>query len=318
MKYFNKLFGIYSDPETIQINIIGKTFSYKKKYLRYKKMSNKELLIELNKKMDAFNSLTPKINHIIKDNIATALLHKETFSQYKNICNGREIMFLATGPSAKYFCPIDNTINIGVNKTIFMENIKLDYYFTGDYRVVRDYEDKIVEYDPNCTKFFALSKEFEYETSAMTMPESLAIRANAKRFKTDWFIGQKNTENKLFTYDIDKRALCSFKSIVFPAIQFAMFTNPKRVYLVGCDCTTDGYFDGTELVIHCSADIIKEGWKKFKLFKDVFYPEYEIVSINPVGLRGLFKDVYTESYLEEHPEIDRNKVEIIDPKAKLN
>lgn len=41
------------------------------------------------------------------------------------------------------------------------------------------------------------------------------------------------------------------------------------------------------------------------------YPDMEIISVNPVGLKGLFRDVYTESYLNDHPEIDRKTVEIL-------
>ena len=42
------------------------------------------------------------------------------------------------------------------------------------------------------------------------------------------------------------------------------------------------------------------------------YPDIEIISINPVGLKGMFKDVYTENYLNDHPEIDKNSAEIIE------
>ena len=39
-------------------------------------------------------------------------------------------------------------------------------------------------------------------------------------------------------------------------------------------------------------------------------PDIEIISINPVGLKGLFHDVYTEEYLIDHPEINREEIEI--------
>ena len=50
----------------------------------------------------------------------------------------------------------------------------------------------------------------------------------------------------------------------------------------------------------------------FKQFKNKVYPDVEVVSINPVGLKGVFKDVYTEEYLNAHPEINKNEVEIFD------
>ena len=38
----------------------------------------------------------------------------------------------------------------------------------------------------------------------------------------------------------------------------------------------------------------------------------EIISVNPVGLKGMFHDMYTESYLDAHPEIDRERCEVLD------
>ena len=35
-----------------------------------------------------------------------------------------------------------------------------------------------------------------------------------------------------------------------------------------------------------------EPWKRLKLFANKLYPGTEIISVNPVGLKGLFKDIY--------------------------
>lgn len=34
------------------------------------------------------------------------------------------------------------------------------------------------------------------------------------------------------------------------------------------------------------------GWQEIKQFSDRYYPDIEIISINPVGLKGLFKEEY--------------------------
>ena len=36
--------------------------------------------------------------------------------------------------------------------------------------------------------------------------------------------------------------------------------------------------------------------QEWKMFARHHYPETEIISINPVVLKGLFKDIYTEEY----------------------
>lgn len=33
-----------------------------------------------------------------------------------------------------------------------------------------------------------------------------------------------------------------------------------------------------------------------KMFASKYYPDIKIYSINPVGLKGLFKDIYTDEY----------------------
>ena len=121
-------------------------------------------------------------------------------------------------------------------------------------------------------------------------------------------------------YDISTNPLCCYWSIVFPAIQFALWTNAKRIYIVGCDCNQNGYFDnkiqqfpilnGNKLDFNYQGVIT--GWKKLKEFKYMYYTETEIISVNPVGLKGLFKDVYTKNYLTEHDIKDFSNYSILE------
>lgn len=53
------------------------------------------------------------------------------------------------------------------------------------------------------------------------------------------------------------------------------------------------------------------GYKMFKKFISIHYPSIEIISVNPVGLKGIFKDVYTQKYVDEHPELRKENIEII-------
>ena len=41
---------------------------------------------------------------------------------------------------------------------------------------------------------------------------------------------------------------------------------------------------------------VKIGYARIKMFARLYYPDTEIISINPVGLRGLFRDAYTDNY----------------------
>ena len=82
-------------------------------------------------------------------------------------------------------------------------------------------------------------------------------------------------------------------------MQFALWTNPKRIYLVGCDSAGQvnslnwNHFDDNNKNNHNIVPIeaLLEGWKKLAKFAEYMYPDVEIISINPVGLKGLFKDI---------------------------
>ena len=88
-------------------------------------------------------------------------------------------------------------------------------------------------------------------------------------------------------------------------MQFILYTNPSKIYLVGIDCSSAGHFnqkqDTTEE--HAKrmkdrgedlfqwADLTQRFWYELKEFACQYYPGTEIISVNPVGLRGLFKDL---------------------------
>jgi hypothetical protein len=67
------------------------------------------------------------------------------------------------------------------------------------------------------------------------------------------------------------------------------------LYLAGCDCSNNGCFykaesagaDGSNTL---EIDRLVQGYVWFKKFARRYYPETEIISLNPVGLRGMFVD----------------------------
>ena len=207
-----------------------------------------------------------------------ALTHQNTFSEYKNKYSNQEIVIIATGP--------------GVNKAIFFKKCNLNYYFSQDYNANKSYIDKLVQYK-NITKFYGqLPVKYyglnEVDISRCILPESLILKHNAKKYYTY----SKWPLNPLFfNPNIDKTWLADGGSVVFSAMQFALFTNPKKIYLVGCDCTA-GHFDNPKKNINLS-NLIKS-WKEIKKFAEIYYPDTEIISINPVGLKGIFKDLYQD------------------------
>lgn len=299
MNILKKIFEIKNVDETRkQITILG----FKIKIKRKSSKSNpiEENLIRLTNKQTV---LLRELNRIEQTNLSTARIHAETFPRFKNCHNGEKIVIVASGPTAKYYEPIKEAIHISVNRSFLLDNIDFKYAFIQDYSgPTQSYIEDLVNYKPDtCQKFFGLTAEYNTQKNRV-IPESVAIRAKALRYRTDW-AKISNFEPK-FAYDISSQPLGCFRTIVFPALQFALWTNPKEIYLVGCDCTTSGYFNSKEGSPEFKPDIIIESYKIFKHFAHVYYPETKIISINPVGLKEIFdEDIYTDEYLS----IEKNK-----------
>ncbi len=234
------------------------------------------------------------INRNTEKKLSTAMMHQKTFLPFKAIHSGQDIVIVATGPSLKDFKPIKNAVYIGVNNAFLYPGVKLDYLFAQDYLAVSDNIKEMNKYRRGkCKKFYGLTTEFHAADGfRRVIPERDAIAADAYRYRTDWE-DLAGFENRL-AFDISTQPLGCFGSIVFPAVQFALWTNPKRIYLVGCDCSNLGHFDDTQ-----SEDLTRliEPWRKLKEFQSVYYPNTEIISVNPVGLAGMFADMYQNKEL---------------------
>ncbi len=206
-------------------------------------------------------------------------------AKYRNMYKGKELVILATGPSSKYYIPKENCIHIGVNGATRFKNVKLNYLFVQDQARESQMNEDANKYD--CVKFFGHHADIRAKTlfpDVKRIPMSTRLKTNAHIY----LIEDKSWGN--FAYDISVEPFGDFHSTVFSALQFALYTNPSKIYLVGCDCS-QGYFYNSSVPFVNSKNVLK-GWNLFKQFKDLIYPDTEIISINPVGLKGMFTDIY--------------------------
>ena len=232
-----------------------------------------------------------KLNRLIQTNLSTCFIHLQTFPKFKGINRGKEVALVASGVTADKYFPVKDRVHIGVNRSFQIGNyrIPMDYIFIQDYSgKTKEYIDDLDTYrEGKCTKFYGLTNEWIYDPER-TIPEKHVYKAKALRYRTDWapiegFVPQ-------FAYDISTQPLGCFGSIVFPALQFALWTYPKKIYLIGCDCSQAGYAYDKKDKNYLPVNAIIEAYKKFKNFAKKYYPDVEIVSINPVGLKGIFKE----------------------------
>lgn len=213
----------------------------------------------------------------------------EAFQKFKDVNIGREIVLLATGPTASQYVKRKDALHIGVNTTPML-NIPLDYYFAHDSRAFTKFSlENAVDRCEGEIFIGRLAYRLAYLRSEINI-------TNIRSRKT---IRQYFVNCPCMTEDLVKNICChaltDYYSIVFGALQFALYTHPSRVYLVGCDVSgkLEHFYEASGIVVPHARNF-KLGYGLLKRFVEIYYPDVEICSINPVGLKGLFRDYIME------------------------
>lgn len=289
----NKIFSIKYENNKKIIQIFGIKISFNKKLDYENNFLLEKTLSELadlrlyceNIQNVILPELMKKQINFIGNMHKTMELHKEIFPKYKNINQEKDVVLIATGPSLKDFKPIENTVYLGVNKAFQYDKVKFDYLFLQDYSgATKTYIEDFCNYDAK--KFIGYIPDYIQGAMQCIIPEKYSYYPNVERYCI-----VHPTEKNDFAFDLATQPLGDAYSIAFPAMQFILWTNPKRIYIVGCDCTESGYHDSKDKNVLATNEVI-EGWKRIKEFAKTYYPDTEIISINPVRLKGIFKDEY--------------------------
>ena len=239
--------------------------------------------------------LRANIFHDVQHILSTAKLHAETFNGFKGAFKGRRVVILGAGPSLKQFKPISDAIYIGLNRACAFKGVELDYFFAIDNLGICKYYDDVSK--SRGIKFIGdqgVGKDGQ-------IPEGVIAKLgmNVRRYRTD--AGHLNSEDSVFATDLETMPLGNFHSVAIQAFQFALYGEPDTIYLVGIDCSSNGHFDNSDpkkehFGRHAPKQDVwavgaKHDWYLAKEFAATYYPQTEIVSINPVGLTGLFRDL---------------------------
>ncbi len=288
ISFLRNILSLHEDKNHLVLCLCGIKFKFRLKKSKFNvhTLSNK---VDENRNV-IFAVKSDIINEIKALNTARAL-HNKTFGKYKNCHAGKEVVLVATGPTLNEYIPIEKAIHVGVNRAYMFDKITFDFLFMQDYLAVKNYiEDSINYKNKEIKRFYGLLQPELVEN--WVIPESYAIKHKAERYyaRSSWAPNASNPAIN-FTYDISSEPLICHGSVVFPAMQFILYTNPSKIYIVGCDCSTQGYFNGPPL-FPLDPDWMYRWWKELKSFAQMYYPETEIISVNPVGLKGLFTDLY--------------------------
>lgn len=251
-----------------------------------------ENFILLDRKIEKmYKELREELVNRIEEQNEISDVNTNAFAKYRNCYRGKDVVIVATGPTLNEYKPIENAIHIGVNTAYKISNIRLDYLFVQDGRPSYLEEGKYEGIENVKCKIFMgrVLKRSPFEYSEF--PEEYRLSENI----TDYIIDHVWPEERIYR-DICHHPVSGGVTVTFSALHFALYTYPRKIYLVGCDSTPTMHFDGTvdgESAIDDNAvKNIKERYKLTKEFAKMHYPETEIISISPVGLKGIFKDVY--------------------------
>jgi hypothetical protein len=234
--------------------------------------------------------------------------HSKVFPQFKNIHKGEEAVLVATGPTMLHYEPLQKAIHIGVNTAYKRLKLELKYWFALDIVPINDCITEIQKTE--FIKFFGqghLPYPTSYYDRGRHIPDYI-IENSQNAYRYYFNLKDFSTIN----IDIETQPLPDLGSCVYSAAYFAIYTGMKKLYLVGCDCASNGYFNKREQEQHFNTRNLIKHWKIFKRYVSAFHPDVEIISINPIGLRGIFKDIYTEKYaMENFNEGEIKNIEII-------
>ena len=208
--------------------------------------------------------------------IMASVINKN-LEKYKGVNKGKDVYIIGGGPSVKKFAhdKTDNDVYIGINRAFKDDRFDFDYLFAQDQ--FKEGFDEMLSYrGKECKKL-------------------LGIVTNDKSYRINEYCIQEDYEryvlacrrHKEIPVDISLEPFADLMGTVFSVLQFAVYTNPDRILLVGIDCNSEAniYNNGDNETYEYQL----RGWEMMKehLIKIGSYEK--VFSINPVGLKGTFQ-----------------------------
>jgi hypothetical protein len=252
----------------------------------------------------------------LKNDIEVYLKNLSFINKYADDVYGKDVFIIGSGPSINSFdfqkYNSDNVIKMGVNGQIFNEKFKLDYFFASDYVNLKKKE---------ITADVLNKKAHEGVRICLgrNINRTLPIK-KSKYYIADEFIAELEPNVNVFYYTNDYKEVInrSYTKLLYAfftaghlPLLFSLYCGAKRIFLIGFDQGGNFYADGSlrtksvndqfsptnsDLkVIHGFKNVIKIS----DFLKHLGYSS-SIYSVNPVNMKGVFSDVYTEAYLHDN------------------
>ena len=238
-------------------------------------------------------------NECLLTHMKALVVHPKTFGDYCECHKGKDVALIACGPTLKYAHAVDGMIYVGVNGAFRQSFATLDYLFFQDPVPWLNEANNYAK--GHCKKFYGIIPQNRCRDGKFRPISIFDIRdADASTYYLEDMLFH-NWPNNIALEPI--RDHCGS---VFSAMQFIIYTRPKNIYLFGCDCQDGGHYYDDGNGFHHAYGYQISAWQSLKEHASAYYPDINIISVNPIKLKGLFSDCYTREFLSEHPEIEKN------------
>lgn len=167
-----------------------------------------------------------------------SVVNEKFLSSLKNKYAGRTAVICGGGSSLQGFEGISGAVHIALNRTLFYDKIKFDMLFMQDYPAL-DEQHTMEDYNNYpCDKFYGyitnpLFKDMGFKE------ERFSANGIVYRYELAPRVYDASIDN--YEFELDKYCMMDAQSVLFSALQFAVFAGFKKIYLVGIDFSDTNY-----------------------------------------------------------------------------
>lgn len=197
------------------------------------------------------------------------------FIPFKRRHAGAQAILYGTGPTLSRYDYLEDDgrrLRVGLNSFIATGR-PLDYYFFG-HRDARAQAYMAAAAAFQGVKFGYVSVDGESDPIWLSLRQALDLGA----------LPYHLTREIAYRDDIARHPLVDH-AINFSALQFLVYTGVSKIHLVGCDATQIVSYQDSRLDRDRNVEVMLEAWRAFAGYAR---SRVKVVSINPVGLAGLF------------------------------
>lgn len=225
-------------------------------------------------------------------------LHAQVFPGLRGSLSGQNVALLGGGPTLRQAPPLDGCLIATCNSSHGFVKGRSDFYFAIDHQEVNRavIAEALRTLPPECRIYLGCYLS-PYVTLNMQLPRPLRCDPRVTSYCSDAGI-QPRPELELFP-------VYQCGTITHNMLHILLYAGAAVIYLLGCDVQPSGYFDDrvNPRQQEMPVEALRSGYAQLRALQQQHFPHTRIISVNPLGLRGLFEDAYTPAFLSLHPEL---------------